>query len=319
MGEYKTLLLSQLKVNPQNPRYRNLRVSESDAILALFKEIKSKPEIALRHMLNLMDDVVKHGTNPADLPIVVPDPNENDTYQVMEGNRRIASLKLLYFPDLAAEVFRSEPRVLKRLEKFREDFLARFQDQYKRVLCVVYPTPEEARHWIYLRHTGENEGRGITPWDKAAKDRFRLQAEERKHTIATQVVEVLIEEGYLDPDVPVVLSTVERMVKDPDVASRLHIEIVEGTVYLPSDPSLRDFTLKVLQRIALDTVEKDPQTKRKRLTSRHINQKPERLKYLEQIVVQFSPPAPEPSPLKERNYYTFQTLQPKCFGQSHGF
>ena len=197
-------------------------------------------------------------------------------------------------------MFRSEPRVLKRLEKFREDFLARFQDQYKRVLCVVYPTPEEARHWIYLRHTGENEGRGITPWDKAAKDRFRLQAEERKHTIATQVVEVLIEEGYLDPDVPVVLSTVERMVKDPDVASRLHIEIVEGTVYLPSDPSLRDFTLKVLQRIALDTVEKDPQTKRKRLTSRHINQKPERLKYLEQIVVQFSPPAPEPSPLKER-------------------
>ncbi len=290
MGEYKTLLLSQLKVNPQNPRYRNPRVSESDAILALFKEIKSKPETALRHMLNLIDDIVRHGTNPADLPIVVPDPKENDTYQVMEGNRRIASLKLLYFPDLAAEVFRSEPRVLKRLERFRQDFLAQFQDRYKKVLCVVYPTPEEARHWIYLRHTGENEGRGVTPWDKAAKDRFRLQAAERKHTIATQVVEVLIEEGYLDPDVPVVLSTVERMVKDPDVASRLYIEIVEGTVYLPSDPSLRDFTLKVLQRIALDTVEKDPQTKRKRLTSRHINQKPERLNYLDKIIDEISSP-----------------------------
>ena len=290
MGEYKTLSLSQLKVNPQNPRYRNPRISESDAILALFKEIKSKPDTALRHMLNLIDDIVRHGTNPADLPIVVPDPSENNVYQVMEGNRRIASLKLLYFPDLAAKVFQAEPRVLKRLEGFREDFLGRFQEQYKKVLCVVYPTPEDAHHWIYLRHTGENEGRGITPWDKAAKDRFRLQAAERKHTIATQVVEFLIQEGYLEPDIPVVLSTVERMVKDPDVASRLHIDIVEDEVRLPSDPQLRGFALKVLQRIALDTVEKDPQTKRKRLTSRHINQKEERLQYLDQTIAQIAPP-----------------------------
>jgi len=290
MGEYKALSLEKLKVNPQNPRYRNSRISESDAILALFKEIKSRPETALRHMLNLINDIVEHGTNPADLPIVVPDPNESDTYQVMEGNRRIASLKLLYFPNLAAEVFQKETRVLKRLEGFRKDFLERFRDQYKKVLCVVYPTPEDARHWIYLRHTGENEGRGITPWDKAAKDRFRLQAAERKHTVATQVVEFLIQEGLLEPDMPVVLSTVERMVKDPDVASRLHIEILDDEVRLPSEPQLRGFTLRVLQRIALDTAEKDPQTKRKRLTSRHINQKEERLQYLEQTITQISLP-----------------------------
>jgi len=300
MGEYKTLSLSQLKVNPQNPRYRNPRVSESDAILALFKEIKSKPETALHHMLNLTDDIVRHGANPADLPIVVSDPDDSDVYQVMEGNRRIASLKLLYFPDLAAKVFQADLRVLKRLEGFRKDFLDRFQDQYKKeVLCVVYTTPEDARHWIYLRHTGENGGRGITPWDKAAKDRFRLQAAERKHTIATQVVGILTQEGYLEPDVPVVLSTVERMVKDPDVASRLHIEIVEGEVRLPSDPQLRDFALKVLQRIALDTVEKDPQTKRKRLTSRHINQKPERLEYLDRVIAQASPSRTKAFPIVE--------------------
>ncbi len=172
MGEYRTLSLSQLKVNPQNPRYRNPQTGEAEAILALFKEIKSKPEMALRHMLNLIDDIVKHGTNPADLPIVVPDPDESDKYQVMEGNRRIASLKLLYFPELAAEVFQAEPRVLKRLEEFRKDFLAQFQEQYKKVLCVVFSTPKDANHWIYLRHTGENEGRGITPWDKMAKRPF---------------------------------------------------------------------------------------------------------------------------------------------------
>ncbi len=299
MGEYKILSLEQLKVNPQNPRYRSSRISESDAILALFKEIKNRPETALRHMLNLIDDIVKHGTNPADLPIVVSDPDDGDAYQVMEGNRRIASLKLLYFPDLAAEVFQAETRVLKRLEGFRKDFLEQFQDQYKKVLCVVYPTPEDARHWIYLRHTGENDGRGITPWDKAAKDRFRLQTAERKHTIATQVVEFLIQEGYLEPDIPVVLSTVERMVKDPDVASRLHIEIIENEVRLPSDSHLRSSSLRVLQRIALDTVEKDPQTKRKRLTSRHINQKEERLQYLEQTIARISPPISPPKSTKD--------------------
>jgi len=299
MGEYRTLSISQLKVNPQNPRYRNPRISESDAILALFKEIKSKPDTALRHMLNLIDDIVRHGTNPADLPIIVPDPSENNVYQVMEGNRRIASLKLLYFPDLATKVFQADPRVLKRLEGFREDFLGRYQDQYKKVLCVVYPTPEDARHWIYLRHTGENEGRGITPWDKAAKDRFRLQAAERKHTIATQVVEYLIQHRYLEPEMPIVLSTVERMVKDPDIASQLHIEIVEDEVRLPSDPQLREFALKVLQRIALDTAEKDPQTKRKRLTSRHINQKSERLEYLGRVIARISPSTLTPPPMGE--------------------
>jgi len=301
MGEYKTLSLSQLKVNPQNPRYRNPRIGESDAILALFKEIKSKPATSLRHMLNLIDDIVTYGSNPAALPIVVPDPDESTVYQVMEGNRRIASLKLLYFPKLAATVFQSEPHALKRLNELRGDFLARFHDRYKKVLCVVYSTPEETLHWIALRHTGENEGRGITPWDKAAKDRVRLQAAERKHTVATQVVDVLIKEGYLEPGVPVVLSTVERMIKDPDVAARLHVGIENGEVEFPTDSSKRDFALKILQRIALDTVEKDVKTKRKRLTSRHINQKPERLKYFERIITQVSSPDKGAPPLDKKS------------------
>ena len=316
MGEYKTLSLSQLKVNPQNPRYRNPRISESDAILALFREIKSKPETALRHMLNLIDDIVKHGTNPADLPIIAPDPGDSDMYQVMEGNRRIASLKLLYFPDLAAEVFQAEPRVLKRLEEFREGFLGRFQEQYKKVLCVVYPTPQDARHWIYLRHTGENEGRGITPWDKTAKDHFRLQASERKHTIATQVVRILTQAGYLEPDVPVVLSTVERMVKDPDVASRLHIEIEEGEVRLPHDPQWQGLALGVLHRIALDTVDKDPHTKLKRLTSRHINQKRERIQYLDRVLAQISSPIPESLPVGGNKIPTVAQTTPSASVES---
>ena len=282
------LSLQRLRVNPQNPRYRNPRISESDAILALFREIKRRPEVAQRNMLNLIADIVKHGVNPAEIPIVVPDPYEQEVYQVMEGNRRIAALKLLYFPDLAAGVFRSERRILKRLEGLREEFHARFGEQYKELTCVVYQTPEEVSHWILLRHTGENEGRGITPWDKAAKDRFRLQAAERKHTIAMQIVEILVQEKLLEPDVPVVLSTVERMVKDPDVYSCLGIEIINGEIRLSSD-SDRGSVLKVLQRIALDTVEKDPQTGRKRLTSRHINSKEERLSYFKRVIDQIAP------------------------------
>ena len=288
--EYKILRLNllQLKVNPQNPRYRNPRVSESDAILALFKEIKHRPEVAQRNMLNLIADIVEHGVNPAEIPIVVPAPNEKEVYQVMEGNRRIAALKLLYFPDIATEVFRSEKRLLKRLDGLREDFRARFGEQYKELSCVVYQTPDEVYHWILLRHTGENEGRGIMPWDKAAKDHVRLRADERKHTIATQVVEILVQEKFLEPDVPVVLTTIERMVKDPDVSSCLGIEIVDGEVHLSSDLD-RHSVLRVLQRIALDTTEKDPQTGRKRLTSRHINSKKERIAYFRQVIAQIAP------------------------------
>jgi len=68
--------------------------------------------------------------------------------------------------------------------------------------------------------------------------------------------------------------------------------------HVPSDSQLRDSALKVLQRIALDTVEKDPQTKRKRLTSRHINQKQERSQYLDRIIARISPPVSESLPME---------------------
>ncbi len=56
-----------------------------------------------------------------------------------------------------------------------------------------------------------------------------------------------------------------------------------------------------LRRIALDTVDKDPYTKRNRLTSRHINQKQERIRYLNQVLTQISIPNPEPFSEDEGN------------------
>lgn len=311
MGEYKTLSLSHLRVNPQNPRYRNPRISESDAILALFKEIKNNPETASQYMLNLIDDIVKNGINLAELPIVIPDPLDQNIYQVMEGNRRIAALKLLYFPDLAAKIFQAESRSLKRLEGFRKVFLNQYQEQYKEVLCVVFPSPKEVTHWIYLRHTGENEGRGVASWDKMAKDNFRLRVSAREHTLGTQIVQALMERDYIKTDLPVALSTLERMVRDPDVASKLHIEIEGGELRLSNDPQLENLALRALTLFALDTVEKDPLTKQKRLTSRVINRKQERIQYLSQVLDRIlssneSPPIDESGTLVE----ALQTVQP---------
>jgi len=81
-----------LNLNSHNPRFHTPTTSEKVALNAILNLSPAK-------LLNLARDIAQSGSlSPADLPIVVIKQGQP---VVLEGNRRVAALKLLRNPDLA--------------------------------------------------------------------------------------------------------------------------------------------------------------------------------------------------------------------------
>ena len=90
MSRKLTLKLSNLYLDLKNPRYEEQR-SQNEALNTIASDQKEK-------LLFLLRDIIKNGLNPSDIPIVMPDKDRVNGYIVLEGNRRIAALKLFMKP-----------------------------------------------------------------------------------------------------------------------------------------------------------------------------------------------------------------------------
>ena len=67
-------------------------------------------------LYSLVDDIVTNGLSPVDLIIVTPN-EDNSKYIVLEGNRRITSLKLLNNPTLVDDKYVSLRKKFQKLQK----------------------------------------------------------------------------------------------------------------------------------------------------------------------------------------------------------
>lgn len=157
--EYKNIAVTDLLVNPTNPRFRPV-VNQIDAIERMLETQKGK-------LVRLAGDIISHGINPADITIVTPDPKNPLKYLVQEGNRRTTILKLLNNPDLADKRFKfiHSSRFKELTDKFSSDPITELH-------CVIYPTKGDTDHWVQLKHTGNNEGIGTESWDAQQAARF---------------------------------------------------------------------------------------------------------------------------------------------------
>src|SRR5690349_3139155 len=95
--ERRLIPLSNLRLNVENDRHGPLR-AEAECIDWLLTNHRD-------HMFNIAKNVAEHGLSPIDGILVLPGGDEapND-YVVWEGNRRIATLKLLDDPNRAHDV-----------------------------------------------------------------------------------------------------------------------------------------------------------------------------------------------------------------------
>ena len=156
MSHRLTIRLSNLYLDLQNPRYEKQK-SQNEALNTIAREQGSK-------LLVLLKDIIENGLNPSDIPIVMPDPSKDNGYIVLEGNRRIAALKLFKKPTILVNATQKQ--------KYRK-----LHDNYKKAVpqtieCLVVNSREEANLWIERKHEGEMNGAGTVRWDSVQKGRF---------------------------------------------------------------------------------------------------------------------------------------------------
>lgn len=203
--------ISGLLLDENNPRFTISVSGQDDAVTALLVEAPAK-------MINLARDIVEQGIlNPTEIPIAV---DEDGDLVVIEGNRRLACLKLLANPELALA---ASPQI-------GFDAVKRFKD-----IAKIGPAPtvadvfiaddrEAARHWIELRHTGENEGVGVREWAAWQANNFRRKrgSHADRATIFCDAMDSTYPyDEVLLSDVETVrrtkLTTLGRLVADPHV------------------------------------------------------------------------------------------------------
>jgi hypothetical protein len=90
--EYRVIVLESLLLDTLNPRHNPVE-SQREALDALLEGRGAQ------ELLRLADDISQFGVSPIDLALVIPDGN---VFIVLEGNRRVAALKLLKNPGLAS-------------------------------------------------------------------------------------------------------------------------------------------------------------------------------------------------------------------------
>ena len=155
----KKIKLTSLFVNTENYRFEPLS-SQKEAIDKMIEDQEDK-------LYSLADDIVTNELSPVDLIMVTPSEDVNK-YIVLEGNRRITSLKLLNNPTLIDDKYSSLRKRFQKLQKEHPDAILNL----KSIDCAVFDNPTEADIWIKRKHSGELNGIGTVTWNSQQKQRF---------------------------------------------------------------------------------------------------------------------------------------------------
>lgn len=208
--------VTDLMLDVRNPRHERVK-TQREAIRSLLEEQNDK-------LVKLAKDIVEHGMSPIDNLLVMP--GRQSMFVVLEGNRRLAALKLLANPGLAAG-HATERR-------FRE-LAAQASELPEEVQCAVVGSREEAHHWQVVKHRGELDGAGTVRWGSEQQQRFAG----RRGTHADRALAVLdaAERSYANNDELMKnlatvrsgkITTFGRLMSDPYVRDVLGLEFVDG-------------------------------------------------------------------------------------------
>src|SRR3989344_1551480 len=205
--------IDQLVVNPENYRFDPVD-NQGEAIDLMLEEKGDE-------IINLAKHIYEHGLDQAKDSRVLE--LKKDLFLVLDGNRRATAIKCLNDPSLVKD------------ERRRSRFLKIVKGEGripKVVNCFVYRSEGEAAEWIRLDHTGKNAGVGQDPWEYTSKDRFDYKFG-GKLSPATQAINLLQHETKKVIDSKnLKMTTVSRILSNPDSRSYLGVDIKNGAIIL---------------------------------------------------------------------------------------
>ena len=233
--------IDQLLLNSENPRNESA-ANQRDALQKILDDQEEK-------LFVLAEDIVEAGLSPMDRMLVLREKKDSERFIVLEGNRRIAALKILSNPSVLTSLH-VKPPLQKRFEVLCKRFV---RDEIEPIASYEVADREEGNRWILLRHTGENEGRGIVPWSGLATSRFKggdpaLQALEfvRNYGNLSDTQKHLLINSFP-------ITTLDRLLSTREVRDLIGVDVVgrKLSTVLPAEE-----IIKPLRRMVLDLVEK---------------------------------------------------------------
>ncbi len=245
------IALESLLLDTLNPRHNPVE-SRREALTALL-EGKGAQEL-----LRLAEDISRFGVSPIDLALVIPDGN---VYIVLEGNRRVAALKLLKNPGLAAGSKISDAIYELSKNTVNIDHLG----------CIVAESRDQARRWIELRHITNHQGVGVVGWSPEMQVRFSENYSGQRGK-ALRLTDAL-EEAYGDDRELLDLvhavkaakiTTLGRLVSDPEFRRATGL-VIDGQVQTRFPATrMRDFWHRLLSDLSTHITVSDLKKKQQR-------------------------------------------------------
>ena len=243
MPEVK-LKIADLVLDHDNPRITHVQ-GQQDALQKIVKDQKSK-------LVKLAQSIVEHGLNPMDRFLVLR--HGSNSFVALEGNRRVAALKLLANPAVMSGLDMPPPmkKIFARLAK-------QFADQKMKAKIEPIPAFElaarpEGDYWLELRHRGQQQGAGIVDWTTVASHRFRHKSP------AMQALEMVTNTLAPDDRAKMVekfpVSTLQRFVEDRRVRKAIGLDVQKGKLVTLVPPKE---AIKPLRKIVHDLATKEKQ------------------------------------------------------------
>jgi hypothetical protein len=236
------LQIENFLLDAENPRFVR-GSSQRDILQKVLDDQEEK-------LYALAEHIVDEGMNPMDRLLVIRAEKDPKKFVTLEGNRRIAALKILANP-AALTNLEAKDTLRKRFEKLA----ARFdRTQVEPIAAFEVPDRETGTSWILLRHTGENEGRGVVSWSGLAASRFRGSDP------ALQALDFVKSRGNLTDEQKILLennnypiTTLDRLLSSRDVRRMIGIDVQKSKLVSDLPP---DEFMKPLRRIVLDLAQK---------------------------------------------------------------
>jgi len=115
----------------------------------------------------LAEDISLKGLNPNELPVIIPGPDDDNKYLVMDGNRRITSIKLMtQYKDRLEEL---------GLSPASRRFFQNLQCDIKVVTCVLFEKEDRRVNDLLEKLHTSKPGISQKKWDPQAQDRHQFK------------------------------------------------------------------------------------------------------------------------------------------------